>query len=694
MALSRRTGARLQASIWPGFVDAMTALLLVLMFLLTIFMVVQFVLRDTITGQGLALDELALEVQGLSRALGLERSRAADLETDLGSANDALEDALARADRQTALVGTLTGTLQTRNAELDQRRAELASFEAQVASLIAERDDARAVGEARAARIADLEGAETRLLSEQEALGLALASAREEIDLAAEQARRAAAEADAFQALIDDLTTEAAARETDLSDALAALAAAREDGRDASERIVALEARLAEEESAVAASTTRLADLEARLAAREGEIAQASAALAENAATLDETAAALDAAEAARLAEAAAAQSLRERLGEQALALDEAEAARLEAAAAAQSLRTRLDDAEAALGDAEAARLAEAAAVAALRDDLAERDAAVRSADAARLAEAAAAAALRERLTDADSELGAMALALEERRREAEEALTLLAAARASADEIRADRDDILSEADRTAALLSVARDQISEQEALTAAEARRVEVLNAQLEDLRAQIGGLQEALGVARADDEAAGVRIEALGEQLNAALARVAAEERARADLEAAERERLERSASEFFGTVRDVFEGRDDVEIVGDRFVFSSEVLFQLGSARLSAEGRRQIASIADNVREIAAAIPDGIDWVLQVDGHTDDQPVIGSGAFADNWELSQARALSVVRYLSETLGLPPERLSANGFGQYRPLDPSGTPQARARNRRIELKFTER
>jgi chemotaxis protein MotB len=211
---------------------------------------------------------------------------------------------------------------------------------------------------------------------------------------------------------------------------------------------------------------------------------------------------------------------------------------------------------------------------------------------------------------------------------------------------------------------------------------------------DLRNQIASLQRSLGFARDADAAADVQIETLGAQLNAALARVAAEQTARADMEAAERERLERSASEFFGTVREVFEGREGVELVGDRFVFSSEVLFEAGSARLSAEGRRQIGSIAQSVREVAVAIPDGIDWVLRVDGHTDDRPVSGGGAFEDNWELSQARALSVVRYLSEDLGLPPSRLSANGFGQHHPLASNDTAEGRARNRRIELKFTER
>ena len=168
-----------------------------------------------------------------------------------------------------------------------------------------------------------------------------------------------------------------------------------------------------------------------------------------------------------------------------------------------------------------------------------------------------------------------------------------------------------------------------------------------------------------------------------------------------LEDAERKRLEAQAqdleryrSEFFGQLRDLLGAQEGVRIVGDRFVFSSEVLFGPAEARLSPEGAAEIAKVAGLLQDVAGDIPEGIDWVLQVDGHTDDQPLSGFGEFADNWELSQARALSVVRYMTDVLGLPPDRLSANGFGQYQPVNPADTAEARAQNRRIELKFTEK
>ena len=132
----------------------------------------------------------------------------------------------------------------------------------------------------------------------------------------------------------------------------------------------------------------------------------------------------------------------------------------------------------------------------------------------------------------------------------------------------------------------------------------------------------------------------------------------------------------------------------MQVVGDRFVFSSEVLFEPGSADLLPEGMIQIARIADTLRDVAAQIPPQIDWILRVDGHTDNLPLSGGGAFADNWALSQARALSVVRYMQDDLGFPPERMAATGFGEYRPVAPGDSPGARALNRRIELKLTER
>ena len=232
--------------------------------------------------------------------------------------------------------------------------------------------------------------------------------------------------------------------------------------------------------------------------------------------------------------------------------------------------------------------------------------------------------------------------------------------------------------------------------------------MLSQQVSALRDQLGQLQALLDDAKAREAASDVQIQALGQDLNVALARAAAEERRRRVLEEKERLRLEeerkrleaeaqdleRYRSEFFGRLRDVLGAQEGVRIVGDRFVFSSEVLFPPGGAELSGEGEGEIAKIAGILRNIADDIPPEIDWVIRVDGHTDNVPLSGQGEFADNWELSQARALSVVKYMVNFLGIPPNRLSANGFGQYQPLNSADTEEARAQNRRIELKFTEK
>ena len=171
---------------------------------------------------------------------------------------------------------------------------------------------------------------------------------------------------------------------------------------------------------------------------------------------------------------------------------------------------------------------------------------------------------------------------------------------------------------------------------------------------------------------------VAITSLGRSLNNALASRVQE--------------LQRFRSEFFGRLRDVLKGRDDVQIVGDRFVFQSEVLFAQGQAEIGSQGEEQLAKLAITLTDIAQKIPRDINWILQVDGHTDNVP-IRAGRYADNWDLSTERALSVVRYLNQQ-GLPASRLAAAGYGEYQPLDASDSDNARRKNRRIEIKITQR
>ena len=171
---------------------------------------------------------------------------------------------------------------------------------------------------------------------------------------------------------------------------------------------------------------------------------------------------------------------------------------------------------------------------------------------------------------------------------------------------------------------------------------------------------------------------IAIANLGKELNAALANKVQE--------------LQRFRSEFFGRLRTILEGRSDVKVVGDRFVFQSEVLFAPGQADIGATGQSQLAQLAVALADIAAKIPDDINWVLQVDGHTDNLPV-RAGRYTDNWDLSTERALSVVRFLVMQ-GVPAERLAATGYGEFQPLTSDDTAVDRRLNRRIELKITQR
>jgi chemotaxis protein MotB len=206
-----------------------------------------------------------------------------------------------------------------------------------------------------------------------------------------------------------------------------------------------------------------------------------------------------------------------------------------------------------------------------------------------------------------------------------------------------------------------------------------QVELLNQQIAALRRQIAALEQALDASEARDRESNTKIADLGRRLNVALAQRVQE--------------LNRYRSDFFGRLREILADRENIRIVGDRFVFQSEVLFPIGSDQINDVGQVEMKKLADAIIELQKEIPPEINWVLRVDGHTDDRPLSGAGRFRDNWELSASRAISVVKFLIAN-GVPANRLVAAGFGEYQPLDETGTQEARDRNRRIELKLTER
>jgi chemotaxis protein MotB len=218
----------------------------------------------------------------------------------------------------------------------------------------------------------------------------------------------------------------------------------------------------------------------------------------------------------------------------------------------------------------------------------------------------------------------------------------------------------------------------LENEKSMSARALAQVEILNQQIAALRRQLAALEGALDASEKKDKESQSRIADLGQRLNVALAQRVQE--------------LSRYRSDFFGKLREILGNRPDIRVVGDRFVFQSEVFFDSGQAVLSPEGRSELDKLAAALLELDRKIPNDIAWVLRVDGHTDVRPIVTS-QFPSNWALSAARAISVVQYLISK-GVSPQRLVAAGFGEFQPLDPGNTEDAFRRNRRLELKLTER
>ena len=737
MALSRRTGQRFQGSIWPGFVDAMTGLLLVLMFVLTIFMVIQFVLRETISGQETELNTLSAEIAAIAEALGLEQERVKSLETELGALSSILSDAETQVAAQSALIAQLTSERdQTANALADAN-SKITVFEAQVAGLLASQQE-------NLANIQSLESRRDELMSEAEALNLALAQARDEIDVAAEEARRKASEREALEALIASLRKDKADASTTID--------------EQTQRLEELTTQLSEAEAAQLVSAAAAEELRKRLENSNAELTAMTLALEEQRKKAEDTLTLLAAANAAKdsvekkLEEALITISAMDR--EQTERLESVEEARKEADQEVQRLQIalaaslarqdemarQLEAVNNMLNESNTRERAQFTELSDLQSDLAralldlenQRDAM----DAANLQRDRA----EERIAELENALEQLAgqnegalksleqqlaealaakVKAEGERQNLTEDLQAALAARLAADALA---DERLSALEQREILLAEARKSLgvskdlSEKRANELIEAaKQQELLNQQVATLRAELGKLQELLALSEQKDADAQIQLQNLGNRLNAALARAASEERKRRKLEEAERIRLEAEAkkleqernqladqaqdlanykSEFFGRLREILAGQEGVKIVGDRFVFSSEVLFEPGAASLSEAGQLEIDKVANILLGVKDSIPDTIEWVIRVDGHTDNIPLSGAGEFRDNWELSQARALSVVRYMVEALQFPANRMSANGFGEFQPVNTDDTPEARAQNRRIEIKLTER
>jgi chemotaxis protein MotB len=502
-------------------------------------------------------------------------------------------------------------------SNLASQRSEADRLNAAMAALVQARDTAQM-------RAADLESSLADSVSERELLAAALASTRTEMDAAVETARLAAARREAMEALIAGLRAKDEGHEAELATVSAERTAALA-------LIEQLRTEQAGRDAELTANERELAKLEVERTAALALIAQ-----------LEADSEALAAVRAALEAEKAALGAENLSLEEQRREVEALQAVALERLAA---LETRLTGEE-----------------------------------EARLLEAAAAEALKRKLESSATELDAMTLALEKARKEAEDTLILLAAAEAAKQALEGQLTDGGEAIDRELALRRLAESQLAKVQAQTLEEQKRVALLNAQVRELREQLGGLAALLDNAESRDAENQVQIAKLGERLNRALAQKVGQ--------------LARFRSVFFEKMEQVLGGRQDIQRVGDRFIFQSEVLFAPGSANLDPEGQAELAKLGAVLREVADEMPEDFNWILRIDGHTDKTPVGGGRRYRDNWELSQGRALSVVKYLVESENVPPVRLAATGFGEFQPIDDGDTPEALARNRRIEFKFTER
>ena len=758
MALSRRTGQRFQASIWPGFVDAMTGLLLVLMFVLTIFMVIQFVLRETITGQESELDALAAEIVAISEALGLEKAKVVELEGELGILTSTLDDTEATNNQQSLLIESLNSQNQENKAALDSALIQITQFETEVAKLLA----AQAVSRM---QIDQLQNERKSMIDQQEALALTLAQARDEINLAEQEARLRAAEREALQALIRSLESEQ--RE------------AKKIFEGQSNEIQELKVALDDEEAARLIEAAAAAELRRRLNEADTELTAMTLTLEEERKRAEETLTLLAAVDAAKL-------EIEDNLRQTIIAL---EAANLKIGNNETELKTLEENAESSDAELEEIKVALAASLArqqrlelelsnlgknisqqavAVKDFneklmIAENDLAVALLNLgeerldwqAREAESIREIGnLRSKLSDA---LAARWVSAQSQK-EAVDNLKRVLAAKLVSDKLNEEK---VSNFKQKEILLQKAEQQLQEQsqklsktsDSLLKSQ-RETALLNQQVLELRRQLSSLQSLLTLSEEKDRDEEIQLQNLGNRLNAALARVASEERkkrqleqslrleieaklneitilnsnlisSKVDLERAEtkaqleedkriklevaefqrlqadRERLktqatelERYKSDFFGRIRELVEGRDGIKIVGDRFVFSSEVLFDVGKADLSLPGRLEIQKVAVILNQIVEEIPKNLNWIIRVDGHTDNTSMVSGAEFKDNWELSQARALSVVRFMISDLGLPKTRLAATGFGEFQPVSSGSSPDDLAQNRRIEIKLTEK
>ena len=638
MALLRRSGSRFTTNIWPGFVDAMTALLLVLMFVLSIFMVIQSVFREKITGQETELSKLENEVLSLISDLNLQKQEYDNLNAKNLAINKSLKEQIELNERKSL---EIKNTLQN----LDLANIKISDFEIRVASLIARRTEL----------ISEIEQKDNRIkeeVSRLEASRLALASARNEIDEKKELARLAAAKREALELYIEDLTKN-----------LNALSDNKNE----------LEAKLNKGNIALALAYDNLEQTQTKLTS-----------LSDLNTILQSTIS-----------------DLKKNL------LDEEKEKEI--------FIKDLNQKNTILSEKEKELITSKILVNKFKEDLKSKDMKLTETEKNLLIEKIALKNLREKLNESRAELELTTLSLEEERKRAIENLKLISSSEKAMflleennlklsnenNEIKSELIDLSELLEVREVSLNNLRSQLLNSENQNKISLDKVKKLNQETLSLAAQLNDLKNLLTEYEIKDKETVAQVENLGSQLNSALTQVLVEQKKNAALEAERIKKLEEEAnelqnyrSEFFGNLRKILGKNKGIEIVGDRFVFPSEILFDVGSDELQSKGLIELSQMAKVIRKIVIEIPKEIDWILRVDGHTDKTKFLNGGKFKDNWELSQARALSVVKYFILDENLPAKRFAATGFGEFQPIDASDSEIALARNRRIEIKLTER
>ncbi|MFL2801864.1 MAG: peptidoglycan -binding protein [Paracoccaceae bacterium] len=638
MALLRRSGSRFTTNIWPGFVDAMTALLLVLMFVLSIFMIIQSVFREKISGQETELSRLENEVLTLISDLSLQKNEYKNLNSKNLAINKSLEKQIILNERKSL---ELTNTLKN----LDLANIKISDFEIRMASLIARRTQL----------IAEIKQKDNRIkeeVSRLEASRLALASARQEIDEKKELARLAAARREALELYIEDLnknlnslSNNKKKLETQLSKSNIALELAY-NNLDKTKRSLSSQ----KEFNIILEST--IFDLKKELVNNFEE---------------------------------------------------------------KEIFLKNLNQKDKIISERERELIISNILIKKIQEDLKLNKEKLSESEKNILIEKLALKNLRKNLNESREELELATLSLEEERKRAIDNLKVIASSEKAMALIQEknlklfnENNEISKQMVNLSDLLQVRemslenlRSQLLKSENQTKISLEKVKKLNQETLSLAVQLKDLKILLGQYEIKDKETNAQVENLGSQLNSAMAQIVIEQKKNAVLEAERIKKLQDEAnelknyrSEFFGNLRQILGNNKGIEIVGDRFVFPSEILFDLGSDELQDKGLFELSQMAKVIRKIVKKIPKEIDWILRVDGHTDKTKFLSGGNFTDNWELSQARALSVVKYFISTELLPAKRFAAAGFGEFQPIDTGETEKSLARNRRIEIKLTER